>query len=94
MAGGVWIDGRRVMGAPANGFAAAEIGLASTSVTALMCVMTAAEIIRDGLPCDRFDQGRLLGYEKASAEDQALARKALAMVRGGNAKMGSPASNH
>ena len=91
---GVWINGRQVAGASANGFDAAQIALADSSVTAAICAMTVAEVLQYGLPADRFDQVLLKGHETASGEGTALLKKALALIRGNITKMNSPVSRH
>ncbi|MCW5645380.1 MAG: hypothetical protein KIT63_25030 [Rhodoferax sp.] len=50
---GVWEDREQLAPAPGGGFAAARVLAGSRSIGGAIIVMTAAELLRDGLPFDR-----------------------------------------
>jgi cyanophycin synthetase len=72
-AGGVWIGGGRVAPAQDGGFQAAQILLANPLAESGLCAMTAAEIVRCGLPVDRFDSALTIrGAPLSEPEERTL----------------------
>jgi cyanophycin synthetase len=53
---GCWVDGRKVTAAFADGFLAALALLQRRDVNSALCIMTVAEVVRAGLPADRWDR--------------------------------------
>ena len=79
---GVWVNGRKVCGAD-NGFQAARILLLDKAVTGALCIVTAQDILRDGLPADRFDRVIVAGRRPARGHDKVALGMSLAMLEGG-----------
>lgn len=55
-ASGAWIAGERLIAGPLSAFDNFRNLLSHRRVSGAVCVMTPAEILRDGLPCPRFDR--------------------------------------
>lgn len=56
---GVWVGGRKLATRPPGGFSAARTVLSEREADDALCVITSGEIIRRGLPIDRFDSIRI-----------------------------------
>lgn len=80
--GGLWIDGTRSTAAFDNGFSAAQALLRRTDVRNAVCLVTAAEIARLGLPLDRWDRIEFVDHEVIGKEHAALLARVQAMIRG------------
>jgi cyanophycin synthetase len=78
---GVWINGRRVAAEQQDGFEAAQVLLASRDVTSGVCLMSAEEIVRLGLPTNRFDTVRTVDGAAGRAAESGALEEALAMLR-------------
>ncbi|ROZ72715.1 acetate--CoA ligase family protein [Ramlibacter sp. WS9] len=82
---GVWVDGARV-GDAENSFHAARIALLDKAITGALCVMTVEDILRHGLPADRFDSVMIAGEDAASHADKLALAHSQAMLKGGAAR--------
>jgi cyanophycin synthetase len=79
---GVWVDGAKIGGAE-NSFQAARIALLDKAITGALCAMTAQDIIRHGLPVDRFDSVTVAGQDAAPDADKLALTNCMAMLKGG-----------
>ncbi|WP_321419166.1 hypothetical protein [uncultured Desulfobacter sp.] len=61
---GIWIDNRHYAGKQRSGFAAAGIALHCRETEGIFMIMTPREVIRLGLPTNRFSEIRLSSVEK------------------------------
>lgn len=77
---GVWIGGERVAPAQDGGFQAAQILLANPLAESALCAMTAAEIVRCGLPVDRVDSALTIRGAPLSESDERTLQTALWMI--------------
>ena len=76
---GVWVNGRQVSEAT-DAFGAAQILLLDKAVTGALCIMTADEVLRDGLPADRFERVRVLAHPSASENEKRILGRSLAFL--------------
>ncbi len=79
MTGSVFVDGKKVCDAE-NSFRAAQILLLDKSVTGALCVMTADEILRSGLPADRFGRVTVAGRRSLSDKNRIILEKSLSLL--------------
>ena len=79
-ADGVWIGGQRVAPAQDGGFQAAQILLANPRAESGLFAMTAAEIVRCGLPVDRIDSVLSLPGAPSSGSEERLLQTARRMI--------------
>lgn len=77
---GVWVEQQQLTAPLGHSFDAARILLTDYATTGALCIMTAADIVKYGLPTDRFASVRVLGSESAVGEDRRLLARALQMV--------------
>ncbi|HSH88652.1 MAG TPA: acetate--CoA ligase family protein [Ramlibacter sp.] len=73
MAAGVWVDGTRVAASCENGFAAAQVLLLAANVQRALVVMTARDVVENGLPADRFEKVAMRDRVGGSQEKPSLA---------------------
>ncbi len=78
--GGVWIGGELAAPAQEGGFEAAQILLANPRAESALCAMTAAEIVRCGLPAARIDSALTLGGTALPGADERTLQAAMAMI--------------
>lgn len=94
-AAGAWLDGDQCVWRPANGFAAARSLLADTRLQAALVVMGAEDIVRFGLPVNRFATARLAPPGDGGAPAPGLLEQALRMLRPHAARvLDWPAAEH
>lgn len=74
---GVWVHRRQISGPAISGFHAARVLLMQDEVQSGMVVMTAQEIVRYGLPADRFT--RIMVVEDRSIDETARTQLAAAL---------------
>jgi cyanophycin synthetase len=78
--GGVWIGGELAAPAQEGGYQAAQILLANPRAESALCAMTAAEIVRCGLPAARFDSALTVGGPALTEADERTLQTALWMI--------------
>lgn len=78
---GAWVDGQKV-GEATSAFQASRGLLLDKAVTGALCILTAQEILRDGLPADRFDRVMVAGHQEARDKDKLALEGSLAMIKG------------
>lgn len=80
-ADGIWLEGQRVSMPFAGGYEAAAAALASPDCRALLFVMTAQEIIRNGLPIDRVDSITIGGMNRSSPDEKKNIEFAVNLIK-------------
>jgi cyanophycin synthetase len=90
MSQGVWVDGRRLVARQQDGFAAARVLLLSDAVHSAVCVMTADDILQNGLPADRFARITVRNKASASPREKSILHSALAMLGAGGPRTRFP----
>ncbi|MEN3976865.1 acetate--CoA ligase family protein [Emcibacter sp. SYSU 3D8] len=93
MPSGIWINGRQLTNVAHTGFDSARILLCNPTLSAALCVMTAGDIMQNGLPADRFEKATIMGHQRANAQEQAMLKKMVDMIRGSSATSRSSISN-
>lgn len=77
---GVWLDGQQLCGERHNGFEAARILLCNPGSRAVLCVLSAGDVLSKGLPADQFTSVSLYDAGKASSQEKQRLRAALRLL--------------
>ena len=78
---GLWLDGRRIAGAFAGGFEAADAALSTREANAVRCAIAPQEILRRGLPLARVDRVVVRDDPAADGAQREAVAAALDMIR-------------
>jgi cyanophycin synthetase len=78
---GAWVGGRRIARAQPNAFAAASIALVDRTAASAACAMSAADVLRFGLPSERFERIVLRRPPNPDERARVLWGRVAAMVR-------------
>lgn len=77
----VHINGHRIAARPQSGFHAAQILLAETRVHSALCILPVSEILKSGLPADRFASVSFYGINENSPKNQSTMQQLKASIR-------------
>lgn len=80
---GLWVDGFRSTAPFEDGLSAARALLVRTDVRGAICLMTPEEILRLGLPLNRWDGVDFAVPEAFSAQERALSSQVRGLLQGG-----------